>query len=129
MPARETPDLESRRAYIREVWPLGWSMGEIGRQLGVTRSSVAGMVSRMGLARRPTQISLPKPMSVPKPLPPTPPEPAPGTLGLEDLLTGMCRWPTGHGASVRFCGLPVGKGPYCLGHAAIAFQKPLARTR
>jgi hypothetical protein len=43
------------------------------------------------------------------------------------LEAGMCRWPFGDGAGMRFCGLPVGKGTakgasYCAEHAGVAAE-------
>lgn len=129
MGAKSTPELEAKKVKIREMWGLGWSSGEIARQIKSTRGCVIGHVHRMDLPKRVTAMSIPRSI-IPKPLPEKPVEPISRGLGLEDLLTGMCRWPTGHGPSVTFCGQHIEQHkPYCAFHCGLAFQKPLARIK
>ena len=52
---------------------------------------------------------------------------------LLELREAMCRWPIGDPSSpeFRFCGVksPLGSGPYCRHHAAIAYQPAQERRR
>jgi GcrA cell cycle regulator len=43
---------------------------------------------------------------------------------LEDLPRGACHWPCGdpHEAGFAFCGRPAKDGPYCSGHAGVAYR-------
>ena len=59
------------------------------------------------------------------------PEPTLPSLNIapEAIRDGMCRWPYGNGP-FTFCGHPVALHKvYCANHAAVAFQKPMARVR
>jgi len=48
-----------------------------------------------------------------------------------ELKEAMCRWPLGDPASpdFRYCGSPAPGGPYCVHHAALAYQPPHERRR
>ncbi|MBV9290042.1 MAG: GcrA cell cycle regulator [Hyphomicrobiales bacterium] len=48
-----------------------------------------------------------------------------------ELKEAMCRWPLGDPASpdFRYCGSPSAGGPYCVHHAALAYQPAHERRR
>jgi GcrA cell cycle regulator len=125
-------------ALVKQLWLAGYSSGEIGRQVGVSRSSILGKLSRMGMLRNDSRPKLPpmprlqqpKPKAKPKPkkqepyqslpFPPAPPVPAPppepaiGNYDLLDLKHGQCRWPEGSRPPYAFCGAPqVFDSSYC----------------
>ena len=53
-----------------------------------------------------------------------------GTFHVTELEEGMCRWPSGEGTEITFCGLNQVEGmPYCRSHCAIAFQPARPITR
>jgi GcrA cell cycle regulator len=59
-----------------------------------------------------------------KPPPPSPPEPAYGTLNLLDLRHNSCRWPEGERPHYRFCGRPRHhENSYCETHSALAYNR------
>jgi len=53
--------------------------------------------------------------------------PLPGSepIALVDLTSHTCNWPVGDagGAQQMFCGLPVSRNRFCVGHAARAYVK------
>lgn len=57
----------------------------------------------------------------------------PGSATIETLASHMCRWPIGDPRSEAFtlCGARKDDGPYCTGHARIAYQPqaPSAKAR
>jgi hypothetical protein len=118
-----------RIALLTELWLSGVTGGEIGRQMGVSRSACMGKLRRLGLLRqdrprmpiirrvarlllksseqvskRPNKQPLPPPE--PYKAPPPPPLPPIGSFRLLDLRQGHCRWPEGSRAPYAFCGAP-----------------------
>ncbi len=116
-----------------------------------TRCAVGGKAKRMGLCQ-PRKVKLPKPSRKPRTTPDQRPDIAqrkaaagpkiaaapvelrcdpipPGTLHLLDLGPGMCRYPTGEGADMRFCGRWKVEGSYCAAHAALCLRSPEPRIR
>lgn len=49
-----------------------------------------------------------------------------GTVPLIELTESMCRYPSGDGADIRFCGAPKARGSWCAHHAGIVYV-PLHR--
>lgn len=136
----ETLWSEALVARLSELWLSGTTSGEIGRRLGITRSSVMGKLRRLDMLcrdRRPPPIKPPqmpvirrnkRPPKTPdrffaefaaKPPPPPPPEPAIGSFDLLELRNGHCRWPSsGDGPKWTFCGSPqISGSSYCEEHA------------
>lgn len=116
---------------------------------GLTRMSVIGKWHRLGLKRgrkgtyrRPAGLQARKPTvcsvsrwsafsieSKPEALPPEPiVDVTPLHISLGDLNGRTCRWPYGKGP-YTFCGCDVVSGPYCVAHAAKAFEKRPAKKR
>ncbi|WP_050994893.1 GcrA family cell cycle regulator [Bradyrhizobium liaoningense] len=153
---RQQPTQDSRQANqfttewtvdrldtLKRLWNAGASQAEIAAELGVTRNSIAGKISRLKLTRAPSQraprksqagIKRPKKpnpalawttRSKPEPLPE---EPAPTGEGVQltELTNTTCRWPFGSvGApDFCFCGVPPadfnGGRPYCRVHTNLA---------
>lgn len=138
------------REDVRRMTLAGKSKMEIAVALGLTRSAVSGLQSRMGLTRkrpegftRPIhQKRAPQPKALPAPVAATE-APAPrvvvdvaGTtadglpVGVLDLERSMCRWPCGDPLEpgFGFCAAPIVAGkPYCAHHHARAWDA--ARTQ
>jgi GcrA cell cycle regulator len=118
--------------------------------MGVSRNSVIGKIHRLGLShkyRRPRkraprmrtkakparlletteQVSNPPEMpQMRQDLRHLPEEPRRGSFDLLDLKLGQCRYPHGD-EHFTFCGAPVADGyPYCLEHAELCYNKPVA---
>ena len=124
------------------------SAAMIARRLGVTRNAVIGKAHRLGLSKprtpRPPAGPVPPPrrhrrlvrsaaVSSPPPRRPAAegsecnPDVGPGLVRrLEDLPRRACRWPIGdpQAPDFAFCGRPAVTGPYCAGHAALAYRGP-----
>lgn len=110
---------------------------DMARLLGCGRGAIISKVGRMGLKLLPPTDprvlarpgNLP-PRAQPKPLLPIPVLEAPRGLPMEQLRDGMCRYPEGLAPPYSFCANPIEHGkPYCSGHCAVTFQKPVARIR
>lgn len=116
---------------------------------GLTRLSIIGKWHRLGLkrgrkdtyrspvslqARKPTVCSVSQWSafsieSKPQKLPDEPVvDVIPLHISLDALNSKTCRWPYGHGP-YTFCGCDVVSGPYCIEHAAKAFEKRPAKKR
>jgi len=131
MPVPQSPELIARKEAIREMWADGWSGGQIADKLGVSRSSVIGMVDRMDLPSRKTSNPIP-PRRPSKPLPPEPvmpDEPVSLDLAMEQLTDKTCRYPHGSQAPYSFCGQAVTVDPYCGFHHGVCCPKPPPRVR
>ena len=128
---------EALVARLSDLWLSGTTSGEIGRRLGITRSSVMGKLRRLDMLCRdrrppPSMPLMPKmrrnkrqPKTpdryfsefAQKPPPPPPPEPPIGSFDLLELRNGHCRWPEGDRAPFRFCGEQQMSGSsYCEPH-------------
>jgi hypothetical protein len=58
-------------------------------------------------------------------------EPIDGKLTVVDLTEASCRWPTGNPRDLttfRYCGAAAHSGPYCDGHARLAYMPRLPRA-
>ena len=147
-----------RVELIRKLWAEGLSASQIAERLGdVTRNAVIGKVHRLGLAcrpgaqyrmsshglpRGPRRVAAPKPrrvvlaLSAEKPAAVhsravNPPRAVSAVidlnrapLGILDLAEGECRWP----GSAAWCRAPA-VGPYCDGHARVAYRPAARRGR
>jgi GcrA cell cycle regulator len=135
-------------ARLSELWLSGTTSGEIGRRMGISRSSVMGKLRRLDLlcrdrpgmpaVRRPARLLLksseqvskrtnkrPLPPPVPIPVAPPPPLPPIGSFDLLELRHGHCRWPSdGDGPRWTFCGAPQAfDSSYCSEHHAMAHSR------
>jgi GcrA cell cycle regulator len=141
---------DDRVTTLKSLWLGGLSASKIAKQLGgVTRNAVIGKVHRLGLGGRakpsaPPQLkrmaclpvrvraappSAPKARSEPLPYPVVSAPKGPGLVtSVVDLGAHLCKWPLGDPKtdSFSFCGRPA-SGPYCGGHAAVAFQPGKAK--
>ena len=101
-----TPELTEQLAVL---WAKGFSIAEIGRQLGISKNAVVGKAHRLSLEPRPSPLKRP------------PVRRMHGT----NLLG--CSWPHGHPGEkgFHFCGeRPLSGKPYCADHAALAYVRP-----
>lgn len=141
---------EDNTAALVRLWGQGLSAGQVAKSLNravadpVSRSAVLGKLHRLGLLQRRTAARprgslayLPpaKPVRLgsgrPRLNPIPPPEPfkpsavvvdSPDPLGFLDMPDhSRCRWPL-DGEPFRFCGNRSGRGVYCEGHHAIAYD-------
>jgi GcrA cell cycle regulator len=137
---------DDRVTTLKSLWLDGLSASQIAKQLGgVTRNAVIGKVHRLGLGgratpsaptraarapapRSPARIGASRPGPRARPtLVPEPIEPSPEGPGLVRSMAGLgahvCKWPIGDpkAEDFSFCGRPA-EGPYCRGHAAVAYQ-------
>jgi hypothetical protein len=123
-----------------ELWNEGSSFSEIGKVLGRSKGSIAGMVNRLqqqGLleARNDAQlerrVNLRKPASKPKkahktlldepPEEPPPPDPRASFMAQRD---GLCRWPEGNAPPFQFCLKPTrAQQVYCPEHWQRSIQR------
>jgi len=132
---------EERVERLRTLWADGLSLTVIARELGdgVTRSAVAGKLSRLeGIKQRPTVVRVsppPRPKVVREPPPVVEkPQPAiaaaemwhalPGTvpISLEDLTRDLCAWPINDTKPYLFCGCKVARGSFCAAHASVGYR-------
>lgn len=145
---------DERVELLGKLWQDGLSASQIAKQLGgVTRNAVIGKVHRLGLSGRgvpssPRRAALkpPRPSRrarptapVREPRPKAPPAPrwaaryvdeAPGVATVLTLGAHMCKWPIGDPMADGFtlCGRRSEHGgPYCLEHAAVAYQPGQAK--
>jgi GcrA cell cycle regulator len=124
---------------IIALWGEGKSQGQIAEQLGVTRNTIAGHVSRIRaggtflVSREPQKRSRIRRAPTPRrerarsslPKPARPPEaPPPGDIvslhvPFMELRRNQCRFPL---KDKTYCGLPT-KGSWCAHHQTICYQK------
>lgn len=146
-PMRVNWDVVLTRRLI-DLTKLGLSMGQIAKQLGISRNAVIGRSNRLKLSQhRPKDIPRNQPpvskklkakvkdkvisgfiKSIPieKPINVRKPNGFLG-LGLQDLECGECRYPYGgdNGIPITFCGQPVKPGSsYCPECHAICWTPP-----
>ena len=143
---------DKAREKIGELWMLGQSASVIAEQMGgVTRNSIIGVISRLGLKRqipaisqatnkRPTRIQrakTAKPIANIRITPtrvftkPAPPKPLPAVVIEEGSLarpwetrkwSGECKWPIDRPDGLYSCCEPC-EGTYCRRHSERAFVK------
>lgn len=134
---------DERVEILKAKWAEGLSCSQIARYIGgVTRSSVIGKLSRLGLSgstaspRKTTQRSNPMPPILPQPVVVKNVEPI--TLDNGAHITVMtisdkhCRWPIGDPSErdFHFCGHgPKFGSPYCEAHARKAYQPQMTLGR
>ena len=146
---------DERVETLKKLWLDGLSASQIAKQLGgVTRNAVIGKVHRLGLSGRATPsqptrsvFKAPRPA---RPVAPSAPrrvesiapiraEPRPivydelpGSATVLTLGAHMCKWPIGDPSSdsFTFCGKRIDDdGPYCVGHARVAYQPQQTRKK
>ena len=143
---------DERVDMLKKLWLDGLSASQIAKQLGgVTRNAVIGKVHRLGLSGRaaPSQpartvFKAPRPArpvatpashsQSPVPVAPRPIvyDEQPGSATVLTLGAHMCKWPIGDPSadSFTFCGKRIDEdGPYCVGHARVAYQPQQARKK
>ena len=133
-----------RISTLEKLWAEGKSGGEIGKALGITKSSAIGKAHRLGLPPRASPIknfaflaerhlartTPPKPRT-PNPSLPTPyvpPNPAERykAMGIEHK---PCEYPMGERREFKICGEDrvVGK-PYCAEHCATSYVRIVPKS-
>ena len=108
---------EERVQRLKDLWAQGLSASEIADALGdISRNAVIGKAHRLGLSGRPSPIKK---------------KPTRGATILS-LTERMCKRPVGDPKhqDFHFCGKTAHSGlPYCLEHAAVAYQQPAPKKR
>jgi GcrA cell cycle regulator len=109
-----------REVQLRTLHRIGWSAGEMARELGLTRNAVVGKCKRLGLPliRQPAV----RHDQRQRPLQPAQ-DGLPGVAVLE-VRGEHCRWPiNADGAPYRFCGAPrVFPFAWCVEHGKRAYR-------
>jgi GcrA cell cycle regulator len=126
----------------------GLSCREIANEIGVSRNSVIGKISRLSLTRdkggviravkkepataprprgaqRLRQLLLKSFPSEPEPVPPDEPIHNGHTCSLFELSKETCRWPISTPGQPDFCfcgNQPIEGMPYCAGHSRLAYR-------
>lgn len=133
---------EEHVEQLKDYWTEGLSCSQISRAFGhiVSRNSVIGKVSRLGLSSRSTTMRMTRTRRVEAPPRPkveivtvAAPVAEEDPVVLEDgshvtimtVTDRMCRWPIGDPAAYdfHFCGRsPKSGSPYCEAHARKAYQ-------
>lgn len=115
-----TPEQEQE---LRDYVTAGMSSTQIATRLSVTRNAVSGKASRLGLRlkSKPRKMSLelfvkPRPSRQRRPPTPVPVDAKVFSKRLIDLGPNECRWPSGEGSEISFCGKKVEHKPYCNRH-------------
>jgi GcrA cell cycle regulator len=126
--------LADRIDRLKALWTRGLTASEIGNELGVSRNAVIGKIHRLKgyeSARKPAGNKHARPPPA-KPKPPTPAPKQPRVvlnvpflnLTIDELKTGVCRYPHGEASPYFFCGQPTREGsPYCALHCRITLQR------
>lgn len=105
---------EERIAELQRLWKEGFTTGEIGKKLSVSKNAVVGKAHRLSLNSRPSPIKrtrLEKREDF-------------RIRSVVELSALSCRWPIGDPRDVNFhfCGKHVlSSKPYCAEHAAVAY--------
>ncbi|WP_395945661.1 GcrA family cell cycle regulator [Brevundimonas sp.] len=143
-----SPWTKDRVRRLARHWRDGRSAAWIARDLGggASRCSVLGKVYRLGLKRPPSTpsvVSAParhrvSPARTAMPVHPStavrridrsglPPVP---TATILTVGAGQCRWPYGQPDHAAFglCGRSIGRGAFCLDHAAVGYQRRTFRV-
>ena len=120
---------KERLKKLEKLWDKGLSISEIGKELGVSRNSIAGKVNRLGLEKRRSPISETN-EKVDAGRPQTIQDMDASKLPLKIALRNIdwshskCSWPIGDPKSneFSFCGEEVVQGkPYCNDHCFEAY--------
>jgi len=132
------------RKQIKLLWAKGFSAGVIAQKTGRTRSSVMGLVSRMKLPSRTTDIAHPRynwpdgknpsyPKSQNKEKPLTALSGEPEAIGPLNTFpdTASCKWIAGDvlAGDWRCCGHKIQAYNLCAFHRPIGRVKPATRAR
>lgn len=133
---------DERVATLTRLWDSGYSLGNIGLIMGLTRSTVSGKVDRLNLPKRLVirhgaprkRGTRAKPRVVRPPQPPTmtptalpvepPPPPDCEPVSFAAIHDGQCKFilgePTAHAMA---CGAPTAEGAsWCAYHSRIVYQ-------
>jgi hypothetical protein len=126
---------KEREAQIRKLHKKGLSFMQIAAELGVSRGTVAGCVTRLGLSKSHARVSSLWLMAVrrvatdaPPPVPAAQPTPLPigfvAPVALLDLEPHRCRWPVRDVPSYLFCGRQKTDGSsYCNHHRVVSKRR------
>jgi GcrA cell cycle regulator len=127
---------KEKEAIIAQLYHKGLVFSEIARNMGITRSAVAGKLRRLGLMGTRENNSKgggPRPRKrtavISRPRPEAPPfSPKAFNCNIWELGNRNCRWPAGGvGHNMVYCGHPsadVERGfPYCPVHTSLAWVK------
>lgn len=137
---RVVPWTVEETTLLYEEWNNGQSFSEIGRLLGRSKGSIAGVINRAQkeglvsprndaqLERRINLKDAPKRPKKPKKSlldePPEEPEPIDPRASFMAQKDGLCRWPEGNIPPYSFCLKPThGQQVYCPEHWARSIQK------
>ena len=123
---------EKNIATLKKLWDEGLSASEIGRRMGITKSSAVGKAHRLGLSARPSPLKAaekkePKFVYRPIPIPVFTPfidlVPAPVTDSVSATLT--CLYLLGERKSRISCDKPrmIGSPSYCPEHHALCYVR------
>jgi hypothetical protein len=133
---------QDQRDRIAQLWWEGVTSPQISRDLGITRNTVMGIVTRAKLQRSPNA-----PLShrgggnhrKDRPQPSPPNGNIPTLVTYKHLLqrpepslaTGTCKWPMGTDLLQDdfFCGQQIQRGSYCKHHANIAYNNSNGRSK
>lgn len=135
----------SRIEALKQYWAKGLTCTQIAKELGSTRSAVAGKARRLNLEPRFVMPAAPKPILRERQkangmvrrgfIRPAPPlqivasipadEPSPCGCSLLELKPGHCKFPIGFPGEpgFHFCARET-DGTYCLGHRELCRRKP-----
>lgn len=143
---------DQRKKIVATMWNEGQSSTEIANTFGVSRSSILGLVHRMGLSNRravtprvasnpkaPTKFNFASNKAKAAPKPPAEPYVARETivtppdqrLSFDDLIDGRCKYAHGESHPYTFCGAKsaVPGGSWCETHHHKVFgTKPMVPT-
>jgi GcrA cell cycle regulator len=124
---RREAERAAHEAQVLELYTKDWTYTAIGRELGLTKNQVAGLINRSSQAQeiRPTRKRQP-----PKPVLLTGLAAVEARLGWANVTVGGCRWIHGHPTDPdwHWCGAErMPDSPYCAAHLAAAY-KPLKLT-
>jgi GcrA cell cycle regulator len=119
-----------KKAALIELQATGKTFAEIALAVGASRNAVAGKCSRLGLATATIDSAVHRARALKGvanrearllALRPAPIEPR--NISYLDRSRFECSYPYGASGAYTCCGLPVTRGAFCSGHAAISYRR------